>query len=128
MFWSGKDSEGNFFTHTIDTRDKVLAQRIISGLRDCAYKALRNDDQASIDILALAVIHKTLDYWQPLPPVSSTKEDSHDIITLRDFRIMFDLEENAKWRSCLERGRVELERNPARAAIKKYNDQRQYIQ
>ncbi|GAA5982030.1 hypothetical protein JCM5350_000621 [Sporobolomyces pararoseus] len=100
-------------------------QRMLQGIREIAYDALRNGTQSSIDILAFVLVRSQNQVMQELstiPDLDPNKMPDVPITQAKEatFRSLFGLEEEAKWEAALARGAVEIEK-PGREIAKEYH-------
>lgn len=99
---------------------------INESMREIALKALRDQHQPSIDLLAFAVME---DAGTPMmegrlddgvitrtPPSNEVPSNDH---RKAQFREMFDLVDDGKWKEGLKRGRLELDK-PGNLRVKSF--------
>lgn len=99
--------------------DVALEKRIRKALRQLAYQALRDGDQASIDLLAATVIMSQAAALAELRMREPGDKRGPSEEKTKAFRSLFDLEDDTKWNECIERGKKELEK-PEREVIREF--------
>jgi hypothetical protein len=138
-FWIIKVKDSNILREGFDgSDDNGTNLRITAALREVAYSALIHGTQASIDLLAYALINSTL---EPRPfddnvvrlPSSTGPASIGECFEKQDwtgisptaareqqFRAMFHLTDEEDWKASLERGKVEIEKSEHKG-VKEYH-------
>lgn len=100
-------------------KDPVVEKRIRKALRQLAYQALRDGDQASIDLLATTVIMSKAAAIAELKIREAGDKRGPSEEKMSAFRLLFDLQDDTKWKESLDRGTEELEK-PEREVIREF--------